>query len=523
MSRPLWVAAAAVAVAASPACSEYELSPGGGHDAPGVVAIDVSPRAIDFLGAAAAETVTATVEVTNVGAARASLDPLTLDAADSFALLGGDWPDWLDPGERVSIEVAFSPEAARARDGLVTVRSNDDDEPEIPVSLTGFGMVPELRISPDPTRFGAIPVGCDDPSVVTLENVGEDELVLQSIEIGDDSTFVLAEAPAVPFHLAPGAWTEARVTFAPRDLGHFEAAITVASNEPRGRRDAALVGQGASGGSQTDRFDLDDDPPVDLLFAIDQSCSMDDDAGRVADELGPLLDAIGAVTNGWQVGVVTLDSGCVNDQIFDARTTDLQRRFTDAALLGEDRDVTDDEALLKLTHRALSQTEPGACNDGLVRAGAALHVIVVSDEPERSAQERAAWTWDYWLAAISDATPAASARVVSGIVDSDGCNDGDDGYAQIIAATGGARLSLCAADWSGYARALADASLAQTWTLPLSEDPVDGTLTVTIDGVDSDDWTYDADSNAVVLGSDPGAAQVSVTYEVRTECGAGER
>jgi hypothetical protein len=308
------------------------------------------------------------------------------------------------------------------------------------------------------------------------------------------------------------------VTFSPTALGEPEATLTVTSNEPLGSRDASLFGEGAGGDAQTDRFDLDDDPPIDLLFAIDQSCSMDDDAAAVAAELGPLLDAIDDVTEGWQVGVVTLDSGCVNDAIFDASTPNLQQRFTDAALLGDDRDVTDDEALLKLTHRALSQTDAGACNAGLVRAGAALHLIVVSDEPERSAQERAGWTWDYWLEAIHNATPDASAVVVSGIVDKDDCNDGDDGYAEAIAATGGAHLSLCSADWTGYADALAAASLSRTWTLPLSEAPVDGTLAVTIDGATTDDWRYDADTNAVVLGSDPGAAQVEVTYDVRTPC-----
>jgi len=501
-----------------PACSEYELSPGDGQEAAGVVAIDVVPRSIDFLGAAGDETVIESFSVTNVGPARASLDPLTLEATDSFALLSDDWPEYLDPGEGVTVEVAFSPEAAQTRTGVVQVRSNDDDEPEIPVTLTGFGLVPELRISPDPYDFGAVAVGCDEGVRLSLENVGEAELVLDAITLAADPAFSLVEIPTLPFRLAPGAWVESRVAFAPTTLGEPEATLTVTSNEPLGSRDASLSGEGAGSGTQTDRFDLDDDPPIDLLFAIDQSCSMDDDAAAVAAELGPLLDAIDDVTDGWQVGVVTLDSGCVNDAIFDASTPDLQQRFTDAALLGDDRDVTDDEALLKLAHRALSQTDAGACNAGLVRPGAALHLIVVSDEPERSAQERAGWTWDYWLEAIGDATPDASALVVSGIVDKDDCNDGDDGYAEAIAATGGAHLSLCSSDWTGYADALAVASLSRTWTLPLSEAPVDGTITVTIDGAPTDDWHHDPDTNAVVLGSDPGAAQVEVTYEVRTAC-----
>ncbi len=499
-------------------CSEYALSTGPKSDDPGAVSIAVQPRSIDFLAAGADETVVDAFVVTNVGAARADLEPLALEATDSFSLLAPDWPDYLDPGEELRVEVAFRPEAAGSRTAVVQVRSNDDDEPEIPVDLVGMGLVPELRIQPEAHDFGDLPTGCEALLPLQLSNVGEAELTIEALSFVADPGLELIGAPTLPTRLAPGAATEAWVRFTPLAESAAGSTLSAESNDPGGLRIATQQGLGAGGEPRSESFTFDENPPVDLLFAIDQSCSMDDDAAAVAAELGPLITAIDAVTTGWQLGVITLDSGCINDTLFQADTPNLQARFTAAALLGEDRDISDDEALLKLSHRALAQTGAGGCNAGLVRSGAALHLIVVSDEPERSVQERATWTWDYWLAAIQGAAADASGVVISGIVDKDDCNDGDDGYAEAIAATGGAHLSLCSADWTGTAEALAEATVARAWTLPLAEVPLPGSVRVRIGGAESADWTWDAAANAVLLGSSPGADPVVVDYTVQRPC-----
>ena len=87
---------------------------------------------------------------------------------------------------------------------------------------------------------------------------------------------------------------------------------------------------------------------------------------------------------------------------------------------------------------------------------------------------------------------------------------------------GGAVLSICSDDWSGYFETIAALSgLGQTDTFVLSSIPDPDSLLVQVDGASSSDWRYDATWNAIVFA--PGAApepgvQVKAWYEIAADC-----
>ena len=174
-------------------------------------------------------------------------------------------------------------------------------------------------------------------------------------------------------------------------------------------------------------------------------------------------------------------------------------------------------ALFQLVDLALEEAD-GGCNAGFLREDALLHVIVVSDEPERSTEQASAWTWGWYYDRWLDHVGGADLLRVSGVVDTEGCNEGDDGYDDAIAATDGEALSICSADWAGHVARLAEASINQLWTFDLTEVPAAGSLSVTVDGSAWTDWAWNTDRNTVTVDGVTAGQTVVVTYTIAQPC-----
>jgi len=501
-------------------CSDYGF--GGVQDVAGAEhapVIEVEPAFLDFWDAASGEVVVRTFTARNLGDALLEVDSLALGGGASFTLVDDPAPFDLEPGASRAVDVAFTPLAPASVEGQALVYSSDPERPEVPVDLLGEGRVPWLEITPDPYDFGAAQVGCPLEVVLTLQNIGEEDLHVEALDYAGEG-LALAAAPALPLTLAPGAFTDVRVAFDPVSEGPHAGALRATSDDPRGPIEANQSGDGVAGATGEDAFTAGEDQPVDILFAVDQSCSMDDDSARLASNFGDFIADVGAVTTGWQVGVVTLDDGCFNHGVLRSDTGDLEALFADAVTLGEDEAITDDEALLQLAERAAGLSAVGACNEGFLRPGSPLHVVVVSDEPERSAEQAAAWTWDHWVEALAALAPAPELLTISGVVDVGGCGEGDAGYAEAIDATGGERLDLCEEDWSAHVAALAAASLEALSVFELSDTPAEGSVTVEVDGAAVETgWAYEAALNAVIFDAPvSGGSSVVVRYALLTDC-----
>ena len=211
----------------------------------------------------------------------------------------------------------------------------------------------------------------------------------------------------------------------------------------------------------------------------------------------------------------TTDAGCFNNDVLKAWTPELSTEFAEAVTAGEDREISDDEALFKILDRGLRQLD--ACNSGFRREDAPLHVIFVSDEPERSQEQAASWTYDYWLGEYNKVVPE-SLLTLSGVVDTEDCNEGDAGYSEAIAATGGLSMSICTTDWAQYAEDIALATLSNAWQFELTEQAASGSIQVQVDGTTSSRWTFNPGSNSVQMNGLQEASEVVITYSVQEEC-----
>jgi hypothetical protein len=513
MSRRIFFA---TALLASAGCQEYELTQQVEPEVVPPPMIEVTPLLLSYGDLAGGQDEMQLFEIINIGEVPLVVETVEITAGISFSLTEEEGALTLDPGARSEVEVVFAPLMGGTNFGQATVTSNDPAQPEVFVDLVGGGLMPELLITPDHHDFGTTHIPCGTTVELVLENVGLDDLVIDAVDYVSAGSLTLDSQLVLPLTLAPTEFATVDVTYGAVEEGMDFGQLLVVSNDPRGDKTADQVGAGEYLDLEaSETFDVPVDPPVDILFAVDQSCSMDTEAAALASAFGSFISTIDSVTQGWQVGVVTLEDGCMNYGVLDANTFDYQGKFEDAVTQGGHHNLT--EALLELSEKALSKTGPGQCNDGFLRPNAMLHVIVVSDEPEQSGTG-----WGTWLADMSTYVATQSLLKVSAVIDLGSCGTGNAGYWDAADYTGGEILNICNSNWSNSVGQLATASLSGMNEFALAGTPDGNTVAVFVDGVEwTTGWTWDATTNVVTF-DDPqfvGGEVIDVTYAALADCG----
>jgi hypothetical protein len=362
------------------------------------------------------------------------------------------------------------------------------------------------------------------PVSVTLENVGGDLLTVDSFALVDPSgAFVVPSPPAVPFSLAPGQTLDVGVLYTPSAVGAGSAQVVVGSNDPDGDESADLVAAGVQVG-RSELYEVPADPPLDVVFAVDQSGSMDSHTDEMTAALDDFVLGLAGVTADWRIGVVTFDDGCFNTW-FDANTPNYQALFEDAADDGTQTnpDNVDTERLFTVAGRTLVQFGPGGCNAAFRRPDGFLHVILVSDENEQSHDpDELRPPYDTIPGALGvyhnyvDSPGMLTVSVVANLQNtcqnqSDAIAQGADRYIAMAQATGGLELDICEGTW-GAQMADLGASPASEHRIPLAYSPDPASIAVTVDGVRlTAGWIWDGAEVVVQVPLAPGA-QIEVTY-----------
>lgn len=485
--------------------------------------IEVAPPEVDFGALAAGEVATGQFTISNVGPEESILEVSDIritGPAEGFTLLSEETSFSIPGGTPgVTIDVAFTPMGANEQVSEAIVDSNDDATPHKSVKLLGEGLVPELEIDPDPLDMGTTYVGCQRSNELTLTNIGTDTLVIDSLtQSGDGFTFT--NTNSMPLTLEPGQSSTVQLLFAPWDESVYPSEVVAVSNEPLGTRTATQSGEGQYAGEGSDHFEVPVDPPSDILFFVDQSCSMDDDARALSDNFETFITELSNYTTDWHIIVANDDDGCNNTGVLTTATTNYQSRFETAVTSGGGVWT---EAGLTVTSNAVDKTDSGECNSGFLRSDALLHIIMVSDEPEQSLR-----SWDTYVNAViakkGDAAKvkfsAVAGDVPSGCRSATNSADPGTGYYDAVNYTGGEFLSLCS-DWSSSVGVLADASVEMS-TFTLSRNPVPDTIRVWVNGTESTGgWNYDSASNSIVFDPafTPGEGDtVDVEYALLASC-----
>lgn len=539
MRRPFFLLAILGLLAA---CSEYDVkttSEVQGVDDDGEQPdIQVDPAFLDFgsVDVTTGDEVTQVITVSNVGEADLHIDDIGLDAGETEFTVGAISSVIIPKGSSAELAVTFKPETAYDVSDAVLIESDDPDEPVTEVPLDGIGLAPQIDVSPADYAFGDVYIGCDKTLEVVVSNVGNaplevtgfsysatsEDLVFDSNEVGVGSE--------LPWTLGPigddgsAEYVIVYVDYVPYDEVEDSAYLYVASNDPF--TPEAIVHQTAGAAMWGDNIDVYEQPiqaETDIIFAVDRSCSMDDDIRSVEENFSTFANTLADLDADYHVAATVDDDGCINsvpyiDNTFSA--AEAEDAIAAMIALGSSYG-TNTEMAFTLLEATLGEIGTGGCNEGLVREDAKLNLVGVSDEVEQSRSP-----WSSYVAAFQ-ALKADPDDVVFHAIGGDvpggcGSNEPYTGYYEAVVATGGLFLSICATDWGDHLESLAEASADTLDTFMLTETPVEDTIVVSIDGVPTRlGWVYLSENNSVLFADGyvpEGGSTIEIEYAVMGTC-----
>ncbi len=494
-------------------CSENDLGDLKDISNPSDMDIEVSPAALDFgILSHGDPAVLRTFTITSVGSDPATVSNVEIQGteATSFTLLLPFEETVLEMGESVDVQVAFQPQGSDMLFAEAVVFSNDADEASIPVALVGQGAAPNLLITPDPLNFGVTYVGCNMPNEITLQNIGQEDLMIYNIG-GLEEPFLSEALPAFPLTLLPEESYTIALDFVPGLEGQFTDTFEVASNDPDGTQIVDFSGMGQYVASYQQEWENPVDPPSDIIFAVDQSCSMYDDAAILASSFSTFISQLNNYSTDWQIMVANQDSGCNTSGILTPNVSGYQSSFQSAVQSGGGSYT---EALLTPTRNAVENTDPGECNAGFMRSNAMLHIIMVSDEPEQSGGNYSDFVNDM----IAKKGNANNVRL-SAIYNP---SHHSGRYVGAANDTGGLLFHITDSSWanSNNLQLIAQASVIAD-KYDLDQPAVASTVEVYINGyLVQGNWYYDEAQQAVVFDSNPPGEgdSIEITYAALAEC-----
>lgn len=206
-----------------------------------------SHRIVNFGSVGVGTTATQTVHLRNVSSANITVTNATVSAS-GFAVSGLTLPQALAPGEGVSFQVRFTPQAAGTDAGMLTVDSDAVDS-ALHLHLVGNGAQGILTVNPSSVNFGSVAPGATASQTVVVTNAGAAPInVIQASVSGPG--FVLSGGLPLPMLMAGNQSTSFTVTFAPNSVGNASGTLTLTTDGAIPVTKVSLRGNGGNSSGQ---------------------------------------------------------------------------------------------------------------------------------------------------------------------------------------------------------------------------------------------------------------------------------
>ena len=202
--------------------------------------LSFQPAALNFGVQVVGTTATLPVQITNTGSSAAAFTGIT--ASGDYAATGNCAGGSLAPNASCTVQVAFTPTAAGARPGSLTVASSASGVP-LTVALSGTGAQSYFHLSTANLSFGSVAVGATSSLSLTLSNSGSG--VITGLALAATGDYTLS-SPCGVTSLAGGASCSVTVTFAPTAIGTRSGTLSVASSDPGSPATVLLSGSGTT-------------------------------------------------------------------------------------------------------------------------------------------------------------------------------------------------------------------------------------------------------------------------------------
>ena len=387
----------------------------------------------------------------------------------------------------------------------------DHDDSAVPLELS------------ESLGFDATYLGCSGERNAELRNVSDHDVVVETVEVASE-----AEDYAVRFYdgvppwtLPPGGSRAVVVGFQPQRPGSRAGTLTVGSPDTEAL-ECNLSGEGVAYSDHVDSFTGSSGSELDVLFVVDNSCSMEPQQEALASMSQLFLTYLIEEGADFHIGVVTTDSATLqgDEPIVTPESEDPYGAFENNVQVGTAGSGY--EMPLWFGLQALTSEDPHSPNASFLRGQAELSVILFTNEDDQSEEEP-----QYYVDEFAALKPSASDAVVDAIYGgADGCSMADGltvdpapRIAEVVDALNGTHASVCESDeWWIVAENLVELLDGPLTVFQLTQTPMPATLAVTVGDEElTDCWFYEEEGNAVTFDAPcvpPGGSEVTVYYVV---------
>lgn len=503
------------------ACSEQELINQKDWNSEFIPVISVQPNRIDFISNDN-QTQSSSFSITNIGDGLLEIENIELDNNLDFSI----WHDTKDlqTNDSMDVVVDYRPQSNQnIANGNISIYSNDPEHNLSLVEVTGQGRAPDFTVFPNPVDFGE--VLCDGEQSVVLSNSGDASLDVLALVYDIHENFSIVNEDILPITLEPNQSEILQIEFIPEQSELVEWSFDILTSNQEEITTVQTLGSQFSIWKE-EFFEIEGSINSDILFSVDLSSSMSDEAELLGQQFETFITELSNYTTDWQVMVVNADHGCNHSGILTAQTPNYTDTFLTAVQTGA-YDISFTEALLTNVTNAVEKTDVGECNEGFLRSGAMLHIIMLSDECEQSPNPGICGTqWQDYIDRIVQQKGDASLVRMSAIAGDypSGCGNPTSaqfgsGYWESTQLTNGLFISICS-NWTDpyYLQQLALTS-TQIAEFELQSQPIETSIIVLLNGIQSNNYTYNSTTNSVqITESITSSTSVSIQYQEKIEC-----
>jgi hypothetical protein len=459
------------------------------------------------------------------------------------------------PGNSLLTDVSFFPLTEKQTTPLSSpnftgsLEMQTNGKPSNPrVILDGLATKSCVEVVPDNVDFGLITLNCSSQNEkITIYNTCAQAITVN--KIGFSSTgangFRITKAQATPFTIPAGQSGEVEVAYratapARRQNAVLQIEHTLKQQSPLS---VPMIAEGTTTAEQTDTFKQLKNPKIDILFVIDNSCSMGDEQASMATNFASFIKWAKNLSVDFQIGVTTTDDGTspigpqavpgelvgpAGQKFLTSATPNIEASFNQRVRVGTGgggKEAGLNGAKAALSHPLITT----GVNKGFLRQDASLSIIVLSDEPDQSTQP-AQFYINFFKNIKGYRNPdLLRFNAVIGIDEktlqpkcgSGGSNSGatsNGRYLSVVQATRGLVASICSNNWSSTLSRIGAVTFGLKKQFLLSRIADPKSIVVKVNGKvvakGTTTWDYSTQDNSVnFVTSPPASATIEVKYK----------
>lgn len=197
--------------------------------------INIAPPALHFGDVNVGRIGQINLTIRNVGNGRMEIENISIIPNESpFEIIEGGEAGGINAGQSRIVTVQFQPNDISEFQAVLRIISDDPDDPQYDVMVTGQGLppIPEIMIEPNAFNFGNTPLYTTRNVNIVISNLGEAPLIIGNLEIIDDETDFFDVDFQDPIEVGVENVFETNVSYTPKDLGVHTSALIIECNDP---------------------------------------------------------------------------------------------------------------------------------------------------------------------------------------------------------------------------------------------------------------------------------------------------